>query len=145
MSLAFEKFYTFVEALAHNNHDLETDTLKIALTDVHPTLATNTVYDPVTAHAVPAEAHGYPAGGQTVAQNTHAQTAGVYKLTLTNPAVITASGGTIGPFRYAILYNDQSATDLLIGMFDYGSSITLAEGETLLLDVDVAGGVLKLE
>jgi len=140
----FIKFNTFVEALAEQGHKLDSDTLKMALSNTAPTAATDTVFDPVTKHPPPAAANGYTTGGHTVAQAASAQTGGVYKLTLTNPAAITATTGGIGPFRYAILYNDYSATDLLIGYFDYGSSITLASGETLTLDVDDAGGILTI-
>jgi len=47
--------------------------------------------------------------------------------------VFTASGGTIGPFRYAVLYNDTptSPADPLIAYHDYGTTFTVATGETM--------------
>ena len=71
---------------------------------------------------------------------------GTYKLVLADPATWTAAGGSIGPFRYAVLYNDSptSPADPLIGWWDYGSSITLATGETFTVDFDPTSGVLTL-
>lgn len=73
------------------------------------------------------------------------QTAGVYKLVLTD-VVITAAGGSIGPFRYVVLYNDTptAPADPLIGWYDYGSAVTLATSESLTVDFDATNGVLTL-
>lgn len=59
--------------------------------------------------------------------------------------MFTAAGGPIGPFRYAVLYNDTptSPADPLIGWWDYGSSITLLNGETLPVDFDPTTGVIQ--
>ena len=65
------------------------------------------------------------------------------KLTGTD-IVITATSGGIGPFRYVILYNDDNATDMVVGYFDYGSSITLNEDETFTIDFDASEGVITL-
>jgi hypothetical protein len=59
---------------------------------------------------------------------------------------VTASGGSIGPFRYFVLVDDTptSPADPLIGWWDYGSSITLADGESITVDFDAGTGVLQL-
>jgi hypothetical protein len=132
---AFTKFNTFIEKLAEAGHNLGSDTLKFALSNTAPTAATDTVFDPGGAHPPPAAANGYTSGGHTATIDSSAQVGGTYTLACTTDVVITATAGGIGPFRYVILYNATSATDLLIGYWDYGSSISLAEGETFTIDV----------
>jgi membrane-bound ClpP family serine protease len=86
---------------------------------------------------------GYTSGGNTITITSSAQSAGTYSL-VGNDVVFTASGGTIGPFRYTIIYNDTptSPADPLIGWWDYGSSITLNDGETF--TVDYGASILTL-
>ena len=59
-------------------------------------------------------------------------------------STLTAAGGSIGPFRYAVLYNDTPATPLkpLLGAYDYGSAITLADGQQFVIDFNAVSGVL---
>ena len=72
-----------------------------------------------------------------------AQTSGTYKLVL-NDVTFTASGGSIGPFRYVVLYNDTAASDELIGYYDYGTSLTVTSGNLFVVDFDATNGVLTL-
>jgi hypothetical protein len=139
---AFNKFNSFVEHLAEKVHNLGADTLKVMLTNTAP-LVGNSVKADLTEIAA---GNGYTAGGNTVAASSSAQASGLYKLVL-NDTVFTASGGAIGPFRYAVLYNDTptSPADPLIAWYDYGSSITLADGETFTVDFDVTNGALTLQ
>jgi hypothetical protein len=137
----FNKYYVFVENLAEKVHNLGSDTLKVALTNTAPTVATDTVWNTTVAPA-PAAANGYTAGGNTITTTSSAQTTGTYKLVLAD-SVFTASGGSIGPFRYVILYN-STASNAVIGYYDYGSSITLADTETFTVDFDSTNGVLTL-
>jgi hypothetical protein len=69
----------------------------------------------------------------------------VYKLT-GNDVVFTASGGNIGPLRYAVLYNDTPASPLdpLIGWWDRGSAVTLNDGDSLTIDLDQVNGILQV-
>jgi hypothetical protein len=139
---AFTKFQPFVENLAEKVFNLGSDTLRLALTNTAP-VNTQGVLDLVTNHPPPAAANGYTAGGNTITTSSSLQTAGTYKLTLAD-SVFTATAGGIGPFRYAILYDDTAAADQLIGFWDYGSSITLADGETFTWDADATAGILTI-
>ena len=122
-------------------HNLGSDTLKVLLTNTTP-VATNTVKANLTEISA---GNGYTAGGTAASITSSVQTSGTYKLVL-GDVVFTAAGGSIGPFRYAVLYNDTptSPADPLIGWYDYGSSITLADTETLTVDFDATNGVLTL-
>ena len=137
---AFNKFNSFVEALAEKVHNLGSDTLKVMLTNTAP-VATNSVKADLTEIAA---GNGYTAGGNTASVTSSTQTGGLYRLVLGDPATWTASGGSIGPFQYAVLYNDTATNDELIGWWDYGSAVTLADGESFAVDFDPTTGVLTL-
>lgn len=143
---AFNKFNAFVENVAEGVHNLGGDVLKVFLSNQLPN-ATDTAYDGVTGSTGPAEiaaGNGYTVGGNACAVSTSAQTAGTYKLVLSDPAVWTATGGTIGPFQYVCLYNDTAAGKNLIGYWDYGTAVTLADTESFAVDLDQTNGVLTL-
>lgn len=135
----FNKVNSFVEVLAEGGHNLASNTLKILLTNTAP-VATNTVKADLTEISA---GNGYSAGGPTVTVTDSSQTSGTYKLTISD-VTITASGGSIGPFRYFVLYNDTHASDALIGWWDYGSSITLANGESVTADFSATNGALQI-
>ena len=126
----FIKFQDFSEQLAKGVHDWDAHTFKVALTNTLP-VNTQVSLDTVTNHPAPAAANGYPAGG-TATTIAVSETGGTTTVTGTQ-VVFTATAGGIGPFRYAILYNDTatSPADALVGWWDYASSITLNDAETL--------------
>jgi len=138
---SFNKFNQFVEDVAEKVHNLGSDTLKVMLTNSAPA-ATNSVKANLSEISA---GNGYTAGGTQATISSSAQSSGTYKLVL-NDVVFTASGGGIGPFRYAVLYNDTptSPADPLIGFWDYGSAVTLADTETFTVDFDSTNGVLTL-
>lgn len=135
----FQKFNSFVESLAEKKFDLGSDTLKVLLTNTAP-LATNAVKADLT--EITAQ-NGYSAGGAIASTSSSAQTSGTYKLVVAD-VTFTASGGSFGPARYAVLYDDTAASDDLIGFWDYGSSVTPAAGETFTTDFDGSTGVLTI-
>jgi hypothetical protein len=140
---AFNKFNCFVQDVAHALHDMLTGTAqvyKIYLTDAAP-VAANTVYG---APADLAAANGYAAGGNSIGTVTGAQTAGTFKFAGGTDPAWTAAGGSIGPFRYAVLYNSTSPTKPLIGWWDYGTELTLTNGNTFTVDLDQANGILTI-
>lgn len=135
---SYVKFQPFVEALAEKVHNLGADTLKVALTNTAPN-ASDATLSQITQIA---NGNGYTTGGTQATISSSAQTSGTYKLVL-NDVVFTASG-SLGPFRYAVLYNDTASNDELIGYWDYGSSVTLASGDTFTVDFDGSAGVLTI-
>jgi len=129
------KFETFSEHLAEKVHNLDTDMIKIALSNTAPNAATNTVFANITEISA---GNGYTAGGADT-QNATSRTGGT--TTVTAVDVVFTASGSVGPFRYVVAYNDTSTSpaDPLIEYWDYGSSITLASGETFTADFGASG------
>jgi len=135
----FNKINSFVENVAEKVHNLGSDTLKVALTNSAP-VATNTVLANITQIA---NGNGYTTGGTQATQSSSAQTSGTYKLVLAD-VLFTASGGSIGPFQYAVLYNDTATNDELIGWYDYGTPLTITSGNSFLVDFDPSTGIMTI-
>lgn len=134
----FNKFNSFVEAVAEKVHNLGSDQLVVALTAAaNAPVATNTQLSNLT------QISYTNLSSRNITTSTSAQTSGTYKLVLTD-LTLTASGGAVAPFRYAVIYNDTATNDELIGWYDYGSDLTLQNGESLLIDFDGTNGVLQL-
>lgn len=123
-------FQQFAEDLGKGVHDLNGDTLKVYLSNATPSTSADAIK---TDLAEITNQNGYT--GPVDAQNTYTESAGTGTLVCTD-IVITASGGTVGPFQYAVLYNDtpSSPVDPLIMYWDYGSAITLQDTETFTVD-----------
>lgn len=138
---SFNKFQKFVQDLANGVYNLGSDSLKVMLTNTAP-VATNHLLADLTEISA---GNGYTAGGTATSTTSSTETSGTEILIVGN-VVFTASGGTIGPFRYAVLYDATPTSPLkpLIGWWDYGSSITLNSGDTFTWTPDAVNGVLQL-
>ena len=137
----YNKFNIFPQNLCEKVHNLSSDTLKVMLTNTAP-VATNAVLADLTEIGT---GNGYSAGGTAASISSEGQTSGTEKLVLAN-VVFTASGGSIGPFRYVVLYDATPSSPLkpLIAWWDYGSSISLNTGETFTWTPDATNGVFQL-
>jgi hypothetical protein len=129
-SASYVKFEKFVENLAKGVVNLETDAIKIYLSNATPNVASHTVKADI---AEISTGNGYSG---PIDVNASTSRSGGTESIAVDDQTITASGGSIGPFRYVILYDDTptSPADPLIAYFDYGSSISLADGESLAID-----------
>ena len=135
---SFQKFDSFVEALAEKVHNLGSDTLTLALcAAANAPVAGNSVLADLT------QISYTNLSSRTLTVSSSAQTSGTYKLVVAD-TTLSASGGAVAAFRYVVIYNDTATSKELIGFYDYGSDLTLADGESLTVDFDGTNGVLSL-
>lgn len=137
---SYNKFNQFTQDLVNGVYNFGSHSFKVMLTNSAP-VSTNTVKANLTEISA---GNGYTAGG-TATTMTTSTSAGTAKVTASD-VVFTASGGAIGPFRYAVLYDDTptSPAKPLIAWWDYGSSITLNDTETLTVDFDNTNGIFTI-
>jgi hypothetical protein len=137
---SYNKFQVFTKDLIEGKHNFASNTFKVMLTNTAP-VNTNSIKADLTEISA---GNGYTAGG-TVTTITSSTSSGVAKTTGTD-VVFTAAGGSIGPLRYAVIYNDTQTSPAkpLIAWWDYGASITLNDTETLTVDFDAANGIFTV-
>lgn len=134
---SYNKFYQFAADVCNGIHNLSTDTLELALTSVAP-VATNSVLADLT------EISYTNLSSRVLTIVSSTQTSGLYNL-IVNDLVLTASGGAVAAFRYVAIYNNTAASKNLIAWFDYGSLLTLNNGDALTIDFDNINGVFTLQ
>lgn len=141
---SFNKVNDFVKNAVHNI-DLESDQIAVALTNTapgsessNPTADGNGIVGNLT------QISYSNCSSRNVTTSSSTQTSGTYKLVLAD-LTLTASG-TVGPFRYIYIFDDtvSSPADPIIGYYDYGTSITLNNGDTFTLDFSPSNGVIQL-
>lgn len=138
MMASFNKYQKGVEALVESIN-AGSDAWKVALSNRTPVVASDATLSDASEISA---GNGYTAGGNAATTASSSQTGGTYKLVLNSPTAWTATGGSVGPFQYAILYD--STTDNLIGYWDYGSAVTLSVGESFTVVLDGTSGVFTV-
>lgn len=141
----FNKVNDFVKNAVHNM-DLESDQIVVALSNTAPGSETsNPTADGNGVLANVTQVAYTNLSSRNVTTTSSTQTGGTYKLVLAD-ITLTSTGGSTGPFRYVYIYNDTVTTpaDPLIGYYDYGSSLTLNDGDSLTVDFSAANGVLQI-
>lgn len=121
-------FNSFMEAESEKVHNLGSDTLRIALTNTAPNVATNTQLSHITQITA---AGGYAVAALTISSS--AQSGGTY--TLSHSALtFTAAGAAFDTARYWVLYNDTATNDELIAYVDYGAGYALPDTQSWTLN-----------
>jgi hypothetical protein len=129
---SYNKFQQFVEDLCKGVHNFTSDStcsVTVALTAAaNAPVATNSVLANLT------QISYTNLSARVIANVTVEHTTGTVTFTA-DDLVLTASGA-VATFRYVVLYNDDptSPADPLIAWYDYGSDVTLANGETFTID-----------
>lgn len=141
---SYNKVNDYVEDINEGVHDWSSDTPKIALSDTAPSSETS---DPT------ADGNGVLANvteidytncsSRTVTVSSSTQSGGTYQLTLSD-LTLSASGGSVGPFRYVYVYNSSAASNELVAYYDYGKSVTLNDSEDFDVDFDDTNGLLQV-
>jgi len=137
----FTKINDFVEHLAEGQRDFSADSLQIALSNTAPGSETS---DPTGdgngALANVTEITYTNLSSRALTISSSSQTGGTYSLVL-NDITLSASGGAVAQFRYIYIVNTSSTTpaNALIGLYDYGSALDLADGESLTIDFGADG------
>lgn len=136
---ALNKFDIFALDLSNKVHSFGSDQFAIMLTNTLP-VRTNTVKANITDLST---ANGYTAGGTNATTTSNTQASGVEKFILASVS-ITAAGGSIGPFEYVVLFNKTTASGNLIGWYDYGTALTITNGNTFTVQFDPTNGVFTI-
>lgn len=144
MAISFTKINDFVEDLGDKVHNLSSDQLVVALSNTAPASeSSNPTADGNGVLANVTQITYTNLSSRNITTTSWSVSSGTAKLVLAD-LTLSASGGTVGPFRYAYLYNDTATNDELIGVYDYGSAITLQDGDDTVLDFDATNGVLTI-
>lgn len=138
---SYQKAQDYAEQVNKGVHIWGSHTFKAAFSNTTPNLATMTVLADITQISTSGGYTGGAGGGLTLDTVTLSETTGTAKVTIADE-VFTASG-SVGPFRYVWIYNDSatSPADALVCVYDYGSSITMSNGETFTIDFDATNGL----
>lgn len=144
VAASYVKHYNFPLDLLNGEHDFTNGTYKMAATNTLPDVAADFTFDDITEIS---SGNGYPAGGITLTISDVSQTSGTAKATITDDT-IDASGGSIGPFRYLVLYREVTespgVTNPIVGHYDYGSAKTISNGESFPIDFSDVNGALTI-
>lgn len=132
----FNKLNSFVADVANKVHNLSSDQITVALSNTLP-VATNAVLANIS------QISYTNLSSRNITTTSSTQSGGLYKLILAD-LPLTASGGSVGPFQYAVIYNSTASGGPLIGWYDLGAAITLSSSDSVVLDFDQVNGLIQL-
>lgn len=127
---AYNKFNSWVDYM-NEGVNTSSDQFVVFLTNTAPS-ASNSVLTDIT------QISYTNLSSRNITTASSSQSGGTFALVF-NDLTLTASGGSVGPFRYVGVYDDTVAGDPLVAWYDYGTSITLADGEFITIDFQPGG------
>lgn len=118
----YNRFHCFVVDLGLGVHNLDKDPLSIYLSNDQPKNSDCFKEDVKEIST----GNGYQ--GAVDVASTYSGSDGTGLLTV-NEHEFKAADGSVGPFRYVVLFNAKPAKKPLVAYWDYGSEVTLNDGE----------------
>jgi len=139
----FTKINDFAEDLLSGVHNFTSDTIQIALSNTAPASETS---NPIS------DGNGILANVTQISYTNYADDLTVDRVmegvTVSgssgqasvdfNDFIVTPSGGSLADFRYVYVFNQTATNDPLIAVFDVGSTVSLASGESWPVTVSVS-------
>jgi len=135
MAYTFVGFDSAIKACAEGHIDLDTNTIKLALTNTEPDAATDSIITDITQIAA---GNGYTTGGITITVASSSQTAGAYSFVVADiTGAWTAGASAMATFRWYVIYD--STTGYLIGYWERAAELSLGAGNSINLDLPATG------
>lgn len=134
----------FLEGIFESVHDLSSDTMQLAFSNTAPASESSNPLESgngVLANVTQVSYTNYADNMTTdrVLENvTSNESSGTYTLDADDVA-ITATGGALAGWRYYYLFNQTATNDEIVGVWDRGSTLTLAEDESITLRFNASG------
>lgn len=117
-------YNSFKEYLGDGTIDMDNDSFKVILLGTgHTPDATNTQYSNISGNEL-ANGNGYTTGGNTLANVVWSRTAGTVKFDADDPVWTSATFDA----RYAAIFDDTAANDLLVCLIDFGGTKSVSNG-----------------
>lgn len=133
----YHEWKNFIATTANCN----TDAFRLMLTSDAPVVGTDSLKADRTEISA---AGGY---ANKLLTTTWAETGagvGTWRLSGGADQTWTASGAAFDVFRYVDLYDDTVASDPLVGYWDYGSNLTLNDGDSFTVNLDANFALFEL-
>ena len=126
------KFQSFSER-KHTDINISTDTIVLTLTNIQPSSSGSDEWADESSNEL-ASGNGYP-GGYTLSK-TFSQSTGTANLVGSANIVISASGGNIGPFQFAIARSTTPTGEPLMWYYTRSAAYTVEDGGSLTLSLN---------
>lgn len=125
MGLAFHAQDSFAEMMATRYVNWGGEGLQLALALVQPQRSAATLGQVATINP------GQLGSGALKLQNYDFSSGPNGAWLSVDDLVLKSTGGSTGPFRYIVLFSPDSPIQYVAGYWDYGSNLTLLNGESL--------------